>query len=55
VALCADRPGDKDAGRGVQLPTLGARLLDGGQFGFLQEVNLATNGAIRVWKVVPAR
>jgi hypothetical protein len=55
VALCADRPGAKSAERDKQAPTLGARLLAGDRFGFLRELDLPSDGAIRVWKVVPTR
>jgi Dolichyl-phosphate-mannose-protein mannosyltransferase len=55
VALCADRPGGANSAGNGQAPTLGARLLDGDRFAFLQALDLPTDGAIRVWKVVPTR
>ena len=39
----------------AQAPSLRARLLDGDRFGFLRELDLPADGAIRVWKVVPTR
>ncbi len=55
VALCADRPAGTGSKREGQPTTLSTRLLDGDHFGFLQELDLPTAGAIRVWKVVPTR
>ena len=55
VALCADRPAGTGSSREGPATTLSARLLDGDRFGFLQELDLPTAGAIRVWKVVPTR
>ena len=53
VALCADRPESGSSERSGPAATLGARLLDGDRFVFLRELDLATGGAIRIWKVVP--
>jgi hypothetical protein len=55
VALCADRPGGSGAKSEGPATTLSARLLGGDHFGFLQELDLPTAGAIRVWKVVSPR
>ncbi len=55
LALCADRPDDKNPTREDAAPSLGARLLHGDRFAFLRELDLPADGAIRVWKVVPTR
>ena len=53
VALCADRSAGTGSKSEGPATTLSARLLGGDHFGFLQELDLPTAGAIRVWKVVP--
>jgi hypothetical protein len=55
VALCAERPGGGSPKLDTQASSLRARLLDGNRLPFLRELNLPTDTAIRVWKVVPAR
>ena len=53
VALCADYAVSKPA-NGQPARFFGMRLLNGERFGFLQELNLGTANAIRVWQVEPA-
>jgi hypothetical protein len=55
VALCADRAGGSGPAGDAKATTLGARLLAGEGFGFLNKLDLPTAGAIKVWKVAPAR
>jgi hypothetical protein len=51
VALCADR---SEPANGA-MPTLRERLLAGERFGFLRPIDVATGGAMGVWRFAPAR
>jgi hypothetical protein len=55
LALCADRSGDKSATQKGTARGLSAQLLTGDRFAFLHELTLPTDGAIRVWRVMPGR
>jgi Dolichyl-phosphate-mannose-protein mannosyltransferase len=55
VALCAQQPGGKPPKPDAQPSSLRARLLAGDRPGFLQELDLPADTAVRVWKVAPAR
>jgi hypothetical protein len=55
LALCAERAGAGSPSPDAQASSLRARLLAGDRLGFLRELDLPADSAIRVWKVVPAR